>query len=539
MADQSLQEKAFVWQLGKAIVADISPTALKIYDDVSVDFIENNYKDNIRNTAHLSSDIIPYVLMALYFTWDILQKYLKKNTDTYIQPFEEHQIVSKMHIAITKYLTLTEQKEIIKEVKVRISSETNILEEDRDDIMLRVIQSLFNGNPIPEYGKYPGAATNKNTNMFTILLLTPLPLELEAVLHHLTQRQEPEVKDQIAYEKGIFQGKHHQYQVIVAEPGMKNIDMALVTERAIARFKPQIALLIGIAGGVKDVAIGDVVVAKKAYGYEAGKEGEGQFWARPSVEAFSGELLARAQLLSRRNDWKQRAPDKAETAKVFMGPIAAGDKVVTSSSSETYKRLKDHYNDTLALEMEAIGFAMSIQRYRDLHGLAIRGISDLLDHKSDGFQVLAAQRAAAFAFELLYQLDGGDFLKSSTGNKSTGDNIKVDNARNVIVGSNISVGGNLHIGDVVQSQKGSGFSSATTIEQFIQRGQLEKALEILQIALRQSAPTYHQEGIALSERFEQLSKKRRMGLISNSEQTQERNQIVAAVLELAGKLKGV
>jgi len=68
-----------------------------------------------------------------------------------------------------------------------------------------------------------------------------------------------------------------------------------------------------------------------------------------------------------------------------------------------------HYNDTLAIEMESIGFAEAIFQYPLLKALNIRSISDLLDNKkkSDtaGNQELAANIAAAFAFELIYQLD--------------------------------------------------------------------------------------------------------------------------------------
>lgn len=372
----------------------------------------------------------------------------------------------------------------------------------------------------------------------TALLLTPLPQEFSAVIHHLSDRQPPEFKDGAAYERGVFQGLHHRYTVVVREPGMKNVDMALATERGIQYVKPQLVLLLGIAGGVKDLEIGDVVVAKKAYGYESGKEDVAGFRSRPSVETFSADLLARAQALSRRDDWKRRAPDGAPGAKVLLGPIAAGDKVLSSTNNETFQRLKLHYNDTLALEMEAIGFATAVQPHRDLHALAIRGISDLLDHKSDDFQQLAAERAAAFAFELLYQLDASDFLRPKPAPTNTASTVNIENAKNVIIGSQISVGGNFHLGDVSLANPDTVTPKAlVNIENLIGRGYIDQALKALTDHIKIHTPSYQSEALLLSNRFAQLSRNSRMGLISTADKTVEQNQIVAALLALMDRLK--
>lgn len=252
----------------------------------------------------------------------------------------------------------------------------------------------------------------------TVLILTPLPLEYDAVIKHITGERETIFKDQAAYEVGQFRGKHHAYTVVVREPGMKNVDMALATEKAIQAFKPQIVLLIGIAGGVKDVRMGDLLIAKKAYGYESGKEDADGYKSRPAVESFSGELLARVQALSRLDDWKKRTTDGAPEARVFIGPIAAGDKVVAGTENPTFQRIKTHYNDTLGLEMEAIGFATAAQAHRDVHALVIRGISDLCVGKAESdkenWQPIAAERAAGFGFELLWQLDASSFIQTNT-----------------------------------------------------------------------------------------------------------------------------
>ena len=131
--------------------------------------------------------------------------------------------------------------------------------------------------------------------------------------------------------------------------------------------------------------------------------------ARPEVLPFSKELIEAARGVSRTDDWQKRSTDGAQDAQVFFGPIAAGDKVIATTTSPLYHYLQQHYNDTLAVEMESIGFAQAVQSYRHVHALNIRAISDMLDGKAaadrQGGQEVAADRAAAFAMEFLYQLD--------------------------------------------------------------------------------------------------------------------------------------
>lgn len=247
-----------------------------------------------------------------------------------------------------------------------------------------------------------------------VLILTPLPLEYDAVVKHLDGEREPFVRDAAAYVMGTFLGKHHHYTVIICEPGMKNIDMALATERAIREFKPDIVLLSGIAGGVKDVKIGDVLIAGSAFIYDAGKESEEGFLARPAEYVFSENLLAYAKLVSRTDAWKKRTSDGAEKASVLIGPIAAGDKVVADVHNPTYQRIRQNLSHIKALEMEAAGFGRAIQSHRALHALVVRGISDMCEGKAEtdqqNWQPVAAERAAAVVFELLYELDASSFI---------------------------------------------------------------------------------------------------------------------------------
>src|SRR5262249_49385978 len=96
------------------------------------------------------------------------------------------------------------------------------------------------------------------------------------------------------------------------------------------------------------------------------------------------------------------------TPRVFVGPIAAGEKVVASSRSAVARFVRKRYGDALAVEMEGRGCLRAIQANADVRALIVRGISDLLDRKAEsdaaGGQERAAAAASAFAFEVLANL---------------------------------------------------------------------------------------------------------------------------------------
>jgi hypothetical protein len=158
------------------------------------------------------------------------------------------------------------------------------------DLGYRVIRGENRGG---EPGSTPQADPTLTASVLDsrrAVILTALEVETRAVLRHLHDVQEETVK-QTVFHVGRFEG----WEVAVGECGPGNVRTALIVERAIDHFSPEVACFVGVAGGVKDVTIGDVVVATKVYGYESGKDEEEGFRPRPeiSLPAYVFEQRAR------------------------------------------------------------------------------------------------------------------------------------------------------------------------------------------------------------------------------------------------------
>ncbi|MGJ3249144.1 MAG: NACHT C-terminal helical domain 2-containing protein [Elainellaceae cyanobacterium] len=273
------------------------------------------------------------------------------------------------------------------------------------------------------------------------VILTALPVEYLAVRVHLSDLQEEMHPQGTIYEQGTFAANEQTWEVGIAEVGAGNAGAAVEAERAIAHFKPDILFFVGIAGGIKDVAIGDVAVATDVYGYEAGKVGGGQqFFVRPKAGKSAYAIVQRARSEARKGEWVQRLPNPSSPQpRVFVAPIVTGEKVVISRASDLFQFLRTSYNDAIAVEMEGFGFLSAAFAYPNIQSIVIRGISDLIEGKSavdpeegteEERQARASQNASAFAFELLAKLQIQLFQQSASSNPSTESQmVQSDSAR--------------------------------------------------------------------------------------------------------------
>jgi len=241
------------------------------------------------------------------------------------------------------------------------------------------------------------------------VILTAIPVEYSAVRGYLVDPVRHVHPSGTVYEVGRLPDARGERRIAVAEIGMTCPTAGTETERAISYFQPVVALFVGVAGGLKDVGLGDVVAATKVYGYEHGKA-EVEFRPRPMVANSSYPLQQLARAEARNKAWLGRIAERTAgpRPRVFVGPIASGDKVIASQRSAVFGLIRDSFGDALAVEMEGYGFLQAIQANFGVQGIVIRGISDLVEGKAEsdagGYQELAACHASAFAVELLSKL---------------------------------------------------------------------------------------------------------------------------------------
>ncbi|MCX4881456.1 5'-methylthioadenosine/S-adenosylhomocysteine nucleosidase [Streptomyces sp. NBC_00847] len=242
-----------------------------------------------------------------------------------------------------------------------------------------------------------------------VVILTALNLEYEAVRRKLTGRTVHRHERGTRFEVGTVQGTSCRVALGLTNKG--NHSAAVIAERAIQEFSPVAVLFVGVAGALWDSArLGDVVMATHVYAYHGGTSEDDGLKARPRVWEAPHAISQLGAYLARVNDWAEDTPGRGRVPQVRFGAIAAGEVVQNSTISAEARWIRQHYNDALAIEMEAAGVAQA----GHLNGAPvaiIRGISDRADGTKGSatdrnWQPRAAANAAAFATRLAVELVG-------------------------------------------------------------------------------------------------------------------------------------
>ncbi|MGW3335351.1 5'-methylthioadenosine/S-adenosylhomocysteine nucleosidase family protein [Streptomyces rubiginosohelvolus] len=242
-----------------------------------------------------------------------------------------------------------------------------------------------------------------------VVILTALNLEYQAVRQKLASPQTHLHERGTRFEVGTVQGASCRVALGLTSKG--NHSAAVIAERAIQEFSPLAVLFVGVAGALWDATrLGDVVMASHVYAYHGGTSEDDGLKARPRVWEAPHGISQLAAHVARLDDWADSSSRPEDAPQMRFGAIAAGEVFQNSRISAEAKWIRQHYNDALAIEMEAAGVAQA----GHLNGAPvaiIRGISDRADGTKNStddrsWQPQAAANAAAFAIRLTVELAG-------------------------------------------------------------------------------------------------------------------------------------
>ncbi len=234
-----------------------------------------------------------------------------------------------------------------------------------------------------------------------VLLLCAVPVEWDSLKTLVSDPVEDPVLNDPAI-RGRLEFEGRSLSVALVEVGVGSTKSGMSTLSAIEKYQPRLVLFIGVAGGIKDVAIGDVVVADKVYYYESGKLVDGAFQARSDTRTVPATLAGIARRI--------RAQPNLASFQIFVGALASGEKVIADVKSDELARIHAHSGDALALEMEGNAVLAAIDRAEITPDFFIvRGVSDLIAAKSEsdagGSQKEATENARTVALRLIAAWD--------------------------------------------------------------------------------------------------------------------------------------
>lgn len=174
--------------------------------------------------------------------------------------------------------------------------------------------------------------------------------------------------------------------VLAMSPRPGSNAAVIVTKNTLQTFDPRCVLVVGIAGGLGDLRLGDVVVADRICAYEYGKIGS-KFFPRDDLDSpTDASIFSAAKTLAGRHPrWFSELEHSGETGRhtprIIIGHVASGDKVVDDPTNDFFASVVRSRPGVLAIEMEGAGAAAAVQDVRDMQRGAsfgmIRGISDL------------------------------------------------------------------------------------------------------------------------------------------------------------------
>ena len=188
--------------------------------------------------------------------------------------------------------------------------------------------------------------------------------------------------------------------------GMGPVKTAIATTKAVVTLRPKVAILTGIcASGQDDIALGDIVVAERAYDYDSGKLLDGEFLPeyepieiQPSVRTIVSRYCTNNALAHKINsDYKYIAGKPAKPPAFHLGTFASGSKVIADKNYVA--SIKKHNRKIHGIDMEVYAFYRACweSAVTKIVFLAVKSVQDKAgSEKADMYRQYCSYASAAF-----------------------------------------------------------------------------------------------------------------------------------------------
>lgn len=243
-------------------------------------------------------------------------------------------------------------------------------------------------------------------------IITAVPVETDAVKKMSSQWTKVKFEDDnLTYYIGEITENNLSKKVVTVQCyDMGMVAATVATLNISHHFKPKYIIMVGIAAGIGEHNLGDIIVPREVWNYSSGKykivNGENAFIPDPKVLSLDDKVLEiiredhTTELAKIKSNWPDKIKDELN---LDESPIACGSAVVANKGIVD-EMILAHFRKSGALDMESYGMFFASKALCESKPIAIciKSISDFADSdKGDGYQPYAAYTSASFAKYLI------------------------------------------------------------------------------------------------------------------------------------------
>lgn len=213
------------------------------------------------------------------------------------------------------------------------------------------------------------------------------------------------VKDEVHRLSGkdYHLGRLSGQPVVLVESGIGKVEAGITTEHLISEFGADVVINSGSAGGIGDgLRVGDVVISTETAYHDVDAR---------AFDYVYGQLPQQPATFPASELWADRLARASEKTGLHTvrGLIVTGDQFV--SSSEAIARIKHHFPQALAAEMEGAAVGQ-VATDHQVPYVVLRAMSDTGDEDAgvsfDKFIIDAGKRSARMLLIMIQQLSEED-----------------------------------------------------------------------------------------------------------------------------------